>query len=61
MIPFLDVLLIRTLQKIHTTVYHKKGNTNLHIHWISTVFREIKNKQAYQHNISQDNNDEDQK
>ena len=28
-IPFLDVLLIRTQQKIHTTVYRKNTNTNL--------------------------------
>ena len=26
-IPILDVLVIRTLEKIHTTVYHKKTNT----------------------------------
>ena len=32
-IPFLDVLLIRTQQKIHTTVYRKNTNTNLYIHW----------------------------
>ena len=31
-IPFLDVLLIRTPQKIHTTVYHKSTNTNLYTH-----------------------------
>ena len=111
-IPFLDVLLIRTPQKIHTTVYRKKTNTNLYMHrnsfapnnwkwgtlktlvrtayetcstdeylrdelkhirstfneinnyphWVSsTVFKEIKNKQAYQRNISRGNNDEDQK
>ena len=34
-IPFLDVLLIRTQQKIHTTVYRKNTNTNLYIHWNS--------------------------
>ena len=34
-IPFLDVLLIRTPQKIHTTVYRKKSNTDLYIHWNS--------------------------
>ena len=34
-IPFLDVLLIRTPQKIHKTVYRKKANTNLYIHWNS--------------------------
>ena len=34
-IPFLDVLLIRTSQKIHTTVYRKKTNTNLYMHWTS--------------------------
>ena len=112
MIPFLDVLLIRTPQKIHASAYRKKTNTNLYMHrnsfapnnwkwgtlktvvrrayetcstdeylrdalkhirstfneinnyphWvISKVFKEIKNKQAYQRNISQDNNDEDQK
>ena len=32
-ILFLDVLLIRTQQKIHTTVYRKNTNTNLYIHW----------------------------
>ena len=31
-ISFSDVLLIRTQQKIHTTVYHKNTNTNLYIH-----------------------------
>ena len=31
-IPFLEVLLIRTQQKIHTTVYRKKTNTNLYMH-----------------------------
>ena len=112
MIPFLDVLLIRTPQKIHTTVYRKKRNTNLYIHWnsfppnnwkwrtlktlvprvyetcstdeflqdelnhmrstfneinnyphwvISKVLKENKNKQAYQRNISPDNNDEGRK
>ena len=34
-IPLLDVLLIRVSQKIHTTVYRKKTNTNLYIHWNS--------------------------
>ena len=35
---------------------------NNYPHWvISKVFKEIKNKQAYQRNIFQDNNDEDQK
>ena len=34
-IPFLDVLLIRTQQKIHTNVYRKNTNTNLYIHWNS--------------------------
>ena len=34
-IPFLDVLLIRTPQMIHTNVYRKKTNTNLYIHWNS--------------------------
>ena len=34
-IPFLDVLLIRTPQMIHTNVYRKKINTNLYIHWNS--------------------------
>ena len=32
-ILFLDVLLIRTQQKIHTTVYRKNTNTSLYIHW----------------------------
>ena len=32
-IPFLDVLLIRTQQKIYTTIYRKNTNTNLYIHW----------------------------
>ena len=32
-ILFLDVLLIRTQQKIDTTVYRKNTNTNLYIHW----------------------------
>ena len=30
-IPFLEVLLIRTPQKIHTTVYRKRTNTNLYM------------------------------
>ena len=35
---------------------------NNYPHWvISKVFKEIKNKQAYQRNISKDNNDENQK
>ena len=33
MIPFLDVLLIRTPQTIHKTVYRKKTSTNLYMHW----------------------------
>ena len=32
-ILFFDVLLIRTQQKIDTTVYRKNTNTNLYIHW----------------------------
>ena len=37
-IAFLDVLLIRTSQKIHTTtVYCKKTNTNLYMKWNSTI------------------------
>ena len=34
-IPFLDVLLIRTPQMIHTNVYRKNTNANLSIHWNS--------------------------
>ena len=111
-IPFLDVLLIRIQQKIHTTVYRKNTSTNLYIHWISfppnnwkwgtlktlvsrayktcwtdeylgdqlkhirgtfneinnyphwvisKVFKEIKNKQAYQRNIFLDNKNDGQK
>ena len=37
------------------------NETNNYTHWvISKVFKEIKNKQAYQRSISQDNNDDKQ-
>ena len=41
-IPFLNVLLMRTPQKIHTTVYCKKANTNLYIHWNSFALNNCK-------------------
>ena len=37
------------------------NETNNYQHWvIFKVFKEIKNKQAYQRSISQDNNDDEQ-
>ena len=34
-IPFLDVLLIRKVEKISTTVYRKVTNTDIYINWKS--------------------------
>ena len=110
--PLLHVLLIKTTQKIQTTVCRQETNTNLYIYWnsfapnnlkwetlktlvhrtcetcatdeylrdelkhiqgkfneinnyphwvISKVFKETESKPAYQRNVSQGNNNEDQK
>ena len=32
-IPFLDVLVFKTPNRIHTSVYRKKMNSDLYIHW----------------------------
>ena len=32
-LPFLDVLFIRNLDHIHTTVYRKETNSDLYLHW----------------------------
>ena len=32
-IPFLDLLVFKTPNRIHTSVYRKKMNSDLYIHW----------------------------
>ena len=34
-IPFLDILVIKTPNRMYTSVYHKKTNSDLYIHWNS--------------------------